>query len=99
MWPGEPSPGADVGRGVSPVPVQMWAVSAPSVPPSVSVSVCVNRRSTLHIVDLAGSERLCKTKAEGKGFSEGVYINQSLLVLSKVIGSERPLLRTLAPLL
>ncbi len=45
------------------------------------------RRSTLHIVDLAGSERLCKTKAEGKGFNEGVYINQSLLVLSKVIGA------------
>ena len=82
---GEPSPGADVG-GFS------------AFSPTVGFSFSVRRRSTLHIVDLAGSERLCKTKAEGKGFSEGVYINQSLLVLSKVIDSECPLLRTLAPL-
>ena len=93
---GEPSPGADVGRGEPSPGADVGGFSAFS--PTVGFSFSVRRRSTLHIVDLAGSERLCKTKAEGKGFSEGVYINQSLLVLSKVIDSECPLLRTLAPL-
>lgn len=38
-------------------------------------------------MDLAGSERLKKSKAEGSAKAEAVGINESLLVLGKVISS------------
>lgn len=41
--------------------------------------------STLHLVDLAGSERIKKSKVEGMRRVEAVGINESLMVLSKVI--------------
>mmetsp|Transcript_52160 Transcript_52160/g.118926 ORF Transcript_52160/g.118926 Transcript_52160/m.118926 type:complete len:207 (-) Transcript_52160:357-977(-) len=43
--------------------------------------------STLHLVDLAGSERLKKSKAEGARKREAVGINESLMVLGKVIAA------------
>jgi kinesin family protein C2/C3 len=44
-------------------------------------------KSTLHLVDLAGSERLKKSKAEGSRKVEAVGINESLMVLGKVIAA------------
>ena len=44
-----------------------------------------SRQSKFHFVDLAGSERLARTHCEGKQQSEGININQGLLVLGKVI--------------
>jgi len=43
--------------------------------------------ATLQMVDLAGSERLKKSKAEGTAKLEAVGINESLLVLGKVISA------------
>jgi hypothetical protein len=43
--------------------------------------------ATLQLVDLAGSERLKKSKVEGSAKIEAVGINESLLVLGKVISS------------
>ena len=43
--------------------------------------------STLHMVDLAGSERIKKSKAVGARRREAVGINESLLVLGKVISA------------
>jgi kinesin family protein C2/C3 len=43
--------------------------------------------STLHLVDLAGSERLKKSKAKGLRKAEAVGINESLMVLGKVIAA------------
>ena len=43
--------------------------------------------ATLHLVDLAGSERLKKSKAEGSRRAEAVGINESLMVLGKVIAA------------
>ena len=41
--------------------------------------------SKFNFVDLAGSERLKKTGAVGKTMSEGICINESLMVLGNVI--------------
>jgi len=43
--------------------------------------------ATLHMVDLAGSERIKKSKAEGVRRREAVGINESLMVLGKVISA------------
>ena len=43
------------------------------------------RCSQLNLVDLAGSERAKATGAEGIRLKEGGHINNSLMVLSKVI--------------
>ena len=43
--------------------------------------------ATLHMVDLAGSERIKKSKAEGARRREAVGINESLMVLGKVISA------------
>ena len=43
------------------------------------------RCSQLNLVDLAGSERAKATGAEGLRLKEGGHINNSLMVLSKVI--------------
>ena len=44
-------------------------------------------QSTVHLVDLAGSERLKKSKATGARKTEAVGINESLLILGKVIAA------------
>ena len=44
-------------------------------------------RSQLTLVDLAGSERVKRSKVSGRGLSEAVNINRSLLVLGKVISA------------
>ena len=43
--------------------------------------------SKLFLVDLAGSERIKKSKVEGELKREAIKINQSLMVLGKVITS------------
>ena len=42
-------------------------------------------KSRMHLVDLAGSERVKKSRVTGQNLKEAVGINQSLLVLGKVI--------------
>ena len=44
-------------------------------------------RSKFHFVDLAGSERAKRTQAAGQRLTEGIMINQGLLVLGNVISA------------
>lgn len=44
-------------------------------------------RSELHLVDLAGSERIKRSKVTGANLTEATGINQSLLVLGKVVAA------------
>lgn len=44
-------------------------------------------KSELHLVDLAGSERIKRSKVTGTNLTEATGINQSLLVLGKVVAA------------
>ncbi|XP_075591115.1 uncharacterized protein LOC142598018 [Dermatophagoides farinae] len=50
-----------------------------------STTTWQTKLAKLTLIDLAGSERVKRTKSLGKNFREGIYINQSLLALAKVI--------------
>jgi hypothetical protein len=54
---------------------------------SAAHSTALQVSTTMHMVDLAGSERVKKSRADGARLVEAVGINESLMILGKVIGA------------